>query len=107
MPLLDKQIIHMDAARMTFAEQLNNHCHMLREELRISELLLHSVLRSLSVQTPETTKLEAELTHIRSEGSMHKPYINDSNRQSALNQIEDALKGATKRLNDSEDTTTQ
>jgi hypothetical protein len=36
---------------------------------------------------------------MRQEGNLHKPYINDANRQQALAMIEDALKGATKAIN--------
>jgi hypothetical protein len=100
MPLVNKQIDHMDAARMAFIDSLNDHCHKLREELRISELLMRSVIRSLSNQNEHSAALEAELLHSREEGSMHKPYINDSNRQAALTMIEDALKGATKAINE-------
>jgi HSP90 family molecular chaperone len=99
MPLVNKQIDHMDEARMRFVDALTDHCNKLREELRISELLRHSVICSLSQQNERSAAMEAELRASRQEGTMHKPYINDSNRQQALALIEDALKGATKAIN--------
>ena len=106
MPLVNKQIDHMDEERMRFINVLNDHRHQLSEELRITELLLHSVVRSLSTPNDRSSKLDAELTHMRQEGNLHKPYINDANRQQALAMIEDALKGATKAINN-EDTETK
>lgn len=99
MPILNDHIQRMDEARMGFIEALNWHCHLLREELRVSELLMHSVVRSLSMQSDATTKLDEELQHRREDVAMHKPHINDAQRQQVSAQIEDTLKRAVKEAN--------
>ena len=99
MAILNDQIARMDDARMRFIEALNDHCHTLRDELRLSELLMHSVVRSLSVQTDTMAQLDTELQSLREEGPLHKPYVNDQRRQDIALQIEDTLKKAVKDYN--------
>lgn len=100
MPLLSDQISDMDHARMDFIDKLNNHCHQLREELRVSELILHSVVKSLSKKSVDMEQLDLFLTNERKEQASHKPVVFSKHEQSVLVQVQHALSGATKRINE-------
>jgi len=100
MPLLSDQISDMDHARMDFIDKLNNHCHQLREELRVSELILHSVVKSLSKKSVDMEQLDLFLTNERKEQTAHRPVVFSKHEQTVLVQVEHALAGATKRINE-------
>jgi len=100
MPLLSDQISDMDHARMDFIDKLNSHVHQLREELRVSELILHSVIKSLSKKSQDMEQLDMFLTNERKEN--HRPVIFSKSEQSVLLQVQHALEGATKRINEQE-----
>jgi hypothetical protein len=74
-PLINTQITDMDEARMEFANKLNEHCAKLREELRISELILESVIRSLSSQTQQMAELNAQVHEERLGSARHRPVM--------------------------------
>ena len=102
MPLLSDQIADIDHARMDFIDKLNNHCHQLREELRVSELILHSIIKSLSKKSQDMEQLDMFLTNERKENTAHRPAVFSKAEQSVLQQIGHALEGATKRINEQE-----
>jgi hypothetical protein len=74
-PLINTQITDMDQARMEFANKLNEHCAKLREELRISELILESVIRSLSSQTQDMAELNTAVHEQRLGSASHRPVM--------------------------------
>jgi hypothetical protein len=78
-PLLNSQIHNMDKSRSEFIDALTTHIDKLREELRINELILHSVVRSLSNQTEEMAELDAALHNERIDSSRHRPMMVDNN----------------------------
>jgi hypothetical protein len=102
MPLLSDQIADIDHARMDFIDKLNNHCHQLREELHVSELILHSVVKSLSKKSVDMEQLDLFLTSERKENTAHRPVVFSKTEQSVLLQVQHALEGATKRINEQE-----
>lgn len=91
-PMLSHEIAEIDEARMRFIEALNKHCTRIREELRISELLLHSVIKSLSNQTEETAQLDLDLHETRQSSSHHRPMVMSTHEQETMRRLEDALR---------------
>jgi hypothetical protein len=67
MPMLTKQITQADQDRAAFIEKLTQYVELLREELRGNELILASVVGSLSEQNETTRKLGQELEKRRNE----------------------------------------
>jgi hypothetical protein len=67
MPMLNTQILAADKDRAAFIEKLGQYIELLREELRTNELILASVVSSLSEQNDTTRKLGQELERRRSE----------------------------------------
>jgi hypothetical protein len=67
MPMLNTQILAADKTRGQFIEQLSAYIELLREELRTNELILASVVSSLSEQSETTRKLGQELERRRNE----------------------------------------
>jgi hypothetical protein len=67
MPMLNTQILAADKTRAQFIEQLSAYIELLREELRTNELILSSVVASLSEQNEITRKLGQELEKRRGE----------------------------------------
>jgi hypothetical protein len=67
----------MDEARVMFASKLNEHILKLREELRINELILESVLHSISAQTETMAQMNAQIHAERVESARHRPMISD------------------------------
>jgi len=74
-PLVTTQIDDMDNARMQFIEHLTKHINSLREELRINEIILHSVVKSLSAQTEDMQQLDLNLQEQRVESASHRPMV--------------------------------
>ena len=60
-PLVTTQVTDMDVARMEFVTKLNSHILALREELRINELILESVLQSISSQTETMAQMNVQI----------------------------------------------
>jgi len=90
-PLLNTQITDMDEARMTFIRHLADHVAKLREELRISEVILHSVVKSLSAQTQSMADLDSKLVSERIDSSHHRPMVSDENVQELLANLQTTL----------------
>jgi hypothetical protein len=67
MPMLNTQILTADKDRAAFIEKLSAYIELLREELRTNELILASVVGSLSEQSDTTRRLGQELEKRRSE----------------------------------------
>ena len=74
-PLTTTQVPEMDEARMAFANKLNDHIIKLREELRINELILESILHSLSSQTEGMAQMNAEIHAERIAAARHRPVM--------------------------------
>lgn len=98
-PMLTEEIADMDEARMRFIEALNKHVARVREELRISELLLHSVIKSISNQTEETAQLDLDLQQARQDSTHHRPMIMQTHEQEVLRRLEDTLKNDARNIN--------
>lgn len=90
-PMLSDEIAEIDEARMRFIEALNKHCLRIREELRISELLLHSVIKSLSNQTDETAQLDLDLQEQRQSSAHHRPMVMTAHEQETMRRLEQTL----------------
>ena len=97
MPLLSDQVSRVDAARMAFIDALGDHVAKLREELRISELILHSVVKSLSAQDDAMAQLDSDLHAVRAES--HRPHVLTKQQDKIIAQVEDALREATNTIN--------
>jgi hypothetical protein len=76
-PLVTTQVTDMDEARMEFARKLGNHIRALREELRINEVILESVLQSVSAQTETMAQMNIQIHAERVESARHRPLISD------------------------------
>jgi hypothetical protein len=76
-PLTTAQVPEMDEHRLTFARKLNSHILALREELRINEIILESVLQSVSSQTETTAQMSMQIHAERVESARHRPMISD------------------------------
>lgn len=98
MPLLSDQVSAMDEARMAFVNALNDHVLKLREELRVSELILHSVIKSLSTKTDDMQQLDLQLNDVRKQSVDHRPYVVNKH-DDAIEQVENVLKYATQQIN--------
>lgn len=98
MPLHTTQVEHIDTARMQFINELNKHIAQLREELRISELIMHSVIKSLSSKDDAMQKLDEEMHIVRQESARHSPHVETRNQRIA-DQVEDALRRASQGIN--------
>ena len=83
-PILNDQIVAMDEARMQFITALNEHIVKLRDELKISELIMHSVVKSLSTQDDVSAELDEALTQLRKDTAHHKPLIQSANKEDEL-----------------------
>jgi hypothetical protein len=64
-PMLDQHIVNIDEARKQFIDSLTAHIDQLRQELYNNELILHSVVQSVSKKTPEVQQLDNYLQQIR------------------------------------------
>lgn len=95
-PILNDQIVAMDSARMEFITKLNEHITKLRDELRISELIMHSVVKSLSTQDDVSAELDEALTQLRQDSARHKPLIQSIDKGEEL---EETLKRAVQESN--------
>ena len=102
-PLVTSHIDEMDQARMAFIERLTNHISKLREEMRINELILHSVVKSLSAQTDEMAQLDGNLHNYARESSHHKPLILSQEEQQRLSHMQDRLEREIQSLNGSKE----
>lgn len=91
MPMLNEEIQDMDEAKMRFAEALNKHAKRVREELRMTELLLHSVIKSISNQTEETAQLDLDLQQQRQESAHHRPLVMSTHEQEVMRRLEETL----------------
>jgi hypothetical protein len=92
-PLTATQVLYMDAASMDYATALNDHISKLREELRIKELLLESVLASISSQTNDAAKLNEQIHNERIASAHHRPVVLDAEGQEGLlAKLEDVMK---------------
>jgi uncharacterized protein involved in exopolysaccharide biosynthesis len=67
MPLLNSQITTADKDRAAFIDKLGAYIELLREELRTNELILASIIGSLSEQNENTRRLGQELERRRGE----------------------------------------
>jgi hypothetical protein len=67
MPMITKQITQVDEQRAAFIDKLTQYVESLREELRANELVLASVIGSLSEQNENSRRLGQELERRRSE----------------------------------------
>ena len=76
-PLVTTQVTDMDEARMEFVTKLNSHILALREELRINELILESVLQSISAQTENMAQMNVMIHAARVNSTHHRPLISD------------------------------
>ena len=90
-PLVTSHIDEMDQARMAFIERLTNHITKLREEMRINEIILHSVVKSLSAQTDDMQQLDLELHQHATNSAHHKPLILTQEEQQRLSHMQDRL----------------
>jgi hypothetical protein len=81
----------MDQARMAFIERLLHHITALREELRNNEVILHSVIKSLSNKTDEMQQLDFNLHVQEKEGNLHKPMILTEEERRRLAHVQSAL----------------
>jgi hypothetical protein len=89
-PLVTEQIIDMDHARMAYIDSLRSHIAKLREELRISEIVLHWTIKSLSHKDEEMQKLDVLLQQIRDE-STNADSSNSSSNSSKLPPVRQLL----------------
>jgi len=76
-PLVTTQVTDMDVARMEFVNKLNSHILALREELRINELILESVLQSISSQTETMAQMNMQIHADRVNSAHHRPLISN------------------------------
>jgi len=76
-PLVTTQVTDMDEARMEFVTKLNSHILALREELRINELILESVLQSISSQTETMAQMNVQIHAERVNSARHRPLISN------------------------------
>jgi hypothetical protein len=83
MPMLNTQILAADKTRGQFIEQLSAYVELLREELRTNELILASVVSSLSEQNEASRRLGQELEKRRSEARPLIRQIQTTTGQSA------------------------
>ena len=90
-PLVTSHIDEMDQARMAFIERLTNHINKLREEMRINEIILHSVVKSLSAQTEDMSRLDIELHDHALDAAHHKPIILTAEERLRLTTMQEAL----------------
>ena len=74
-PLLDTHIADIDGARMQFIDALHTHILKLREELRVNEIILQSVIKSLSKKNEKYNALDELLHKERMESSYHEPVV--------------------------------
>jgi hypothetical protein len=81
MPMLNTQILQADKDKMAFIEKHEKYCEQLREELRTNELILASVVGSLSEHSETTRKLGADLERRRNEQRPAVRSVGDINRQ--------------------------
>ena len=95
-PLITSQIDDMDEARMQFIDRLNNHITRLREELRINEVILHSVVKSLSAKTDAMQQLDLNLHVERVESASHRPMVMNKEQ---LDKMQRVLLGEARDLN--------
>jgi len=102
-PLVTSHIDEMDQARMAFIERLTNHIDKLREEMRINELILHSVVKSLSAQTDEMSRLDMNLHEQSIVSSHHKPLILTAEEQQRLTHMQERLQRELHELNSKDD----
>lgn len=98
-PMLTDEILDMDEARMRFIEALNKHVARVREELRISELLLHSVVKSVSNQTDETAQLDLDLQQVRQDSNRHRPMMMSTHEQESLRRLQEGLDRDVQQIN--------
>ena len=98
-PLVTSHIDEMDQARMAFIERLTNHITKLREEMRINEVILHSVVKSLSAQTNEMAQLDHDLHQHAVNSSHHKPMILTQEEQQRLTHMQERLNNELQSLN--------
>jgi D-ribose pyranose/furanose isomerase RbsD len=98
-PLVTSHIDEIDRARMTFIGQLINHIDKLREEMRINEVILHSVVKSLSSQTDEMMQLDLDLHQHATTTAHHKPLILTEEEQKRLAHMQDRLQRELQDLN--------
>lgn len=98
-PMLNEEIQDMDEAKMRFAEALNKHLTRVREELRMTELLLHSVIRSISNQTEETAQLDLDLQQQRQDSAHHRPMVMSTHEQEVMRRLEDTLRNDARNVN--------
>lgn len=75
MPMLNEHVTQMDEARTDFMDKLETYVNYLREELRVNELILQSVARSISVKDERIMQLDAHLQERRDNLAMHRPSI--------------------------------
>lgn len=75
MPMLNEHVTQMDEARTDFMDKLEQYVHYLREELRVNELILQSVARSISVKDERIMQLDAYLQERRDNLAMHRPSV--------------------------------
>jgi len=76
---------------MQFIEQLLSHIDKLRDEIRMNELILHSVVKSLSAQTEEMMQLDLDLHQHVTTTAHHKPLILTAEEQQRLQHMREAL----------------
>jgi len=93
----------MDRARMEFIDKLNDHIHKLREELRSNEIILHSVVQSLSAPTDDMAELDISLHEQRKESATHRPMILTADEQKRVNRMQQALLGEVGKINADQD----
>lgn len=72
MPLLNSQVLDMDEARMSMIEKLQEYIASLKEETRRNELILESIVHSLSAQNENARNLANSLAESRTE---HLPQV--------------------------------
>jgi len=98
-PLVTSQIDDMDRSRMTFIGDILDHINKLREELRINEIILHSVVQSLSAPTDAMSQLDVNLHEQRKESANHRPMILTKEEQQRVERMQQALLGEVGKLN--------
>jgi hypothetical protein len=90
-PLLTSHIDDIDQARMTFISSLIDHINKLREEIHTNEVILHSVVKSLSSKNTDMSQLDLDLHGHATEGNTHKPLVLTQEEKRRITRVQEEL----------------